>query len=148
MDYVSKHLDILREAYRAVRIHLKTAHRWHKKYWQANMRNTATCEAVGVITYRDTEMWNPHKLHKEGLGMYMVESFFSKAACSIRDLTQPVSTTMIESTNRFKPYFLTTLTRSSRPKHLPEIVGLELEVPAEGGSGTASGLFFCITFTC
>lgn len=130
LEFVYQTLDQIQKAHQLARRRLETAHRHQKDYYDKRVYGAPL--RVGDKVWLHKPIPDPGtsaKLHKEWKGPYVVERVISGSNCIIRGIGPVTGPAFVAHFNHLKPYVA---------DPIPE-VGLELEVPAEGGMARAPG---------
>lgn len=139
-DYVSRLLDSIRQTHQAARVHLANAQRRQKEYYDKKVFGVPLKTGELVYLHQASTTGIPAKLHHEWSGPYVVQRVISDLTCVIKDPNNPSAQPMIVHFNRLKPF----RSETDHPggelhEETPTEIGAEIEVPAEGGYGVATG---------
>ncbi|CAH8654098.1 unnamed protein product [Dicrocoelium dendriticum] len=140
VEYVSKLLDSVRRTHEAARIHLANAQRRQKEYYDKKVFGVPLKAGDLVYLHQAPVSGIPAKLHREWAGPYVVDRIISDLTCVIRDPKNAVGPPMVVHFNRLKPFHIES-EHSDEEHHNepPTEVATEVEVPAQGGFGVATG---------
>jgi hypothetical protein len=130
VEYVLRMLEDIRRTHQLARRTLEASHRRQKDYYDRKVFG-APLRSGDKVWFRKhhPDPGIPAKLQHKWKGPYLVERVISGTSCVIRGLGALNGPSMVVHFNQLKPFV---------QEPLPE-VGLELEVPPEGGTARAPG---------
>ncbi|THD20030.1 Transposon Ty3-I gap-Pol polyprotein [Fasciola hepatica] len=135
-DYVIQSRERLIRSHQLARRQLQAEHRRQKEYYDKSTYGSPLEPGDRVWLRSDqADPGLPAKFHRAWRGPYEVCEVLSASTCSIRSLRDPNQRPFTVHLDRLKPD--TTASFSGNPG--PRNVAVQLEIPAEGGSGRALG---------
>ncbi|TPP61508.1 Retrovirus Pol polyprotein from transposon, partial [Fasciola gigantica] len=135
-DYVIQSRERLVRSHQLARRQLQAEHRRQKEYYDKSTFGSPLEPGDRVwLRSEQADLGLPAKFHRAWRGPYEVCEVLSASACSIRSLRDPNQRPFTVHFDGLKPD--TTAAFSGNPG--PRNVAVQLEIPAEGGSGRALG---------